>query len=98
MRLILGCCIYLIKQAAVDGRIKVWGRKDHDGLLFDIDPEYWKEHEVHILDYQNNDNKNTGTYSNQLKPSLNQDYTDIHLEREAAKVWLKEVTKLLKKQ
>jgi hypothetical protein len=38
-----------LRQAALDGQLKIWGRLKHDSVFAEVEPSFWKENDIDFL-------------------------------------------------
>lgn len=38
-----------LRQAALDGQLKIWGRLKHDTVFAEVEPSFWKENDIDFL-------------------------------------------------
>ncbi len=38
-----------LRQAALDGQLKIWGRLKHDTVFVEVEPSFWKENDIDFL-------------------------------------------------
>jgi len=86
-----------VRQAALDGTIRMWGRRNRNRAemlarrepLIEIDRNHWADYEIDTFSVMaSQDNFGTASYNKRARSPRDGGFLDLHLDALAAEIWL----------